>query len=181
MQLVFEEPLPVAPPAPFTLNPNLCSFCASLSSAGDLDQCSVCRRFFCLKHMCDCFHVPLATLRERSKQTILSKFNSSPSLFKSLPSAFTVEDEYGNLEIFQGDFSSLTRQPLAVNDIFCDMLPDHMAKHYETRQLAVWKYGTVSDDLINLSESWDAAIMPLLIDTQRYTVTLFIAIPKEEK
>lgn len=138
-------------------------------------ECTVCNRFTCVGHDCGCFpRVSVSLLIEKAKGLIGGKFIDNTAEGLHIPlNAWTIEDEWGGLAHFSGNFESLTTNGPVLDDIFADQLTKELGYVYEPKQLAVWELGEDKGILISLSALWSVIILPLLVEGGRFTVSMF--------
>jgi hypothetical protein len=85
----------------------------------------------------------------------------------------TIEDEYGGLEYIRGDLTTMLHSGPKLDTIFAYQLPKSWQEPYNAAQNKVWGEGDTSGQKIALGAYWVARIMPLSVQGEHYTISIF--------
>jgi hypothetical protein len=90
------------------------------------------------------------------------------------PFRMVIEDEFGELMHAQGDLSFLMPAAPVLRQWFAGQLNTEIKDQYDRRQHAVWKKMLVDGERFQVAPNLNAAILPFLVEDERFTVTVFI-------
>jgi hypothetical protein len=63
----------------------------------------------------------------------------------------------------------------ATKKLFYEQLKDRKAGlHYEFNQRAIWQKGVTEGSEFPLTEGWSVAILPMIVDGERFTLSIFL-------
>lgn len=154
-------------------NNTFCDGC-SKNCPDDLNQCRICRGQYCEHCSCACEVLPSTNLLIAKAGEIILSFQGESQHGNQV--IFTIEDQYGSLEHVEGSLQSLINSHPKFNQLFASQLPAGLQKRYEDLQLAVWGKGQNGRaQVCTLCKGWGIAILPLFVQGEKYTVTLFLA------
>ena len=93
------------------------------------------------------------------------------------PFLMVIEDESGDLVHTQGTLSFLMPAAPVLRQWFASQLNTEIKDQYDRRQLAVWQKMLVDGEQFQVAPKLNAAILPFLVEEERFTVTVFIPRP----
>jgi hypothetical protein len=119
--------------------------------------------------------------RGRSLEPVLTKAKARVANYignadvKGLdPFLMVVEDEFGDLVHTQGDLSFLMPAAPVLHQLFASQLNIEIEDQYDRRQRAVWQKMLFDGEQFQVAPKLNAAILPFLVEEERFTVTVFI-------
>jgi hypothetical protein len=90
------------------------------------------------------------------------------------PFLMVVEDEFGDLVHTQGNLSFLMPAAPVLREWFAGQLNAGIKHEYDRRQHAVWHEMLFDGQQFQVAPNLNAAILPFLVEEERFTVTVFI-------
>jgi hypothetical protein len=90
------------------------------------------------------------------------------------PFRMVIEDEFGDLMHAQGDLSFLMPAAPVLRQWFAGQLHTEIKDQYNRRRHAVWQKMLVEGKQFQVAPNLNAAILPFLVEEERFTVTVFI-------
>jgi hypothetical protein len=109
----------------------------------------------------------------KAQSRIANHIRNTPEVEGLDPFLLVIEDEYGDLVHTQGDLSFLMPAAPVLHQQFAGQLNLSVQKEYENRQLAVWEHILRDGEQFRVAPNWNTAILPILAEENRYTVTIF--------
>jgi hypothetical protein len=92
------------------------------------------------------------------------------------PFLLVIEDEFGDLVHTQGDLTFLMPFEPVLHQQFASQLNPDTQKQYENKQLDVWEQVLVDGQPFGVAPGWNVSILPILVEENRYTVTIFFRV-----
>lgn len=160
------------PLEPFVVssNANKTKVLTCFHETGDLNECTICKTIYCpLCSVCSC------SPRTEPKK-LLAKARKAVSVYlktvRMVSVGFVVEDEYGNFEATCGDVQGCLNVLPDLSRMFSEHLSSPFAKAYEHQQASVWENELLHGLECRVSNKYLAVILPLLVEGERYTVSV---------
>jgi hypothetical protein len=96
------------------------------------------------------------------------------------PFLMVIEDEFGDLVHTQGNLSFLMPAAPVLGQWFAGQLNAGIKDEYDRRQHAVWQEMLFDGQQFQVASNLNAAILPFLVEEERFTVTVFISRTKNK-
>jgi hypothetical protein len=116
---------------------------------------------------------PLKLLLTKAKEKVAAYIRNA-DVSGLDPFRMVIEDEFGDLMHAQGDLSFFMPAAPVLRQGFAGQLSTEIKDQYNRRQHAVWKKMLVDGKRFQVAPNLNAAILPFLVEDERFTVTVFI-------
>jgi hypothetical protein len=110
----------------------------------------------------------------KAKARVASYITNTANVNSLDPFLMVVEDEFGDLVHAQGDLSFLMPSQPVLHQRFASQLNAEIQDEYGRRQFAVWQNMLVDGEQFQITPNLNVAILPFLVEQERFTVTVFI-------